>query len=72
MDERAYDELPDDEQAVRRAELPAQMDALREELDLTREFAEAGRTYVGLDEDGQIVRYNPDGTVDAVLGRIES
>lgn len=71
VDERPYDELTPVEQAERRARWSARMKMLREELDLIGEFADAGRAYVGLDEDGRIIRYNPDGTVNEVIGQIE-
>ncbi len=51
---RSYDVLTAKEQAVVRAEWSVRMDALREALNLARQFAAAGRTWVGLDDDGVI------------------
>jgi len=52
---RHYDELNTQEQAVVRAEWAERMDARRDALDLAREFSDQGRSYVELDEDGQVV-----------------
>jgi hypothetical protein len=51
-----YDTLTAQEQAVVRAEWAERMDARREGLDLAREFADERRTYVELDEQGNVVR----------------
>ncbi len=58
-----YDELTPLEQAVVRAEWVERMDALRENLDFSAEFAAVGKTYVGLDAQDQVVRYGSDGTL---------
>jgi hypothetical protein len=52
---RSYDGLDPKEQAVVRAEWAARMDVAREELDLSADFARAGRTWVELDEKGRVV-----------------
>jgi hypothetical protein len=52
---RSYDELNAHEQAVIRAEWSERMDSRRDDLDLAREFAGQGRSYVELDERGRVV-----------------
>ena len=52
---RSYDNLDPKEQAVVRAEWSARMDDARAELDLAKDFARAGRTWVELDEKGRVV-----------------
>lgn len=52
---RAYDALTAQEQAVVRAEWAERIEARRSVLDLAREFADEGRSYVELDDDGQVV-----------------
>jgi hypothetical protein len=52
---RSYDSLTPKEQAVVRATWAERMDILRRELDLARDFASAGRTWVELDERGAVV-----------------
>jgi hypothetical protein len=52
---RSYDSLDPKEQAVVRAEWSARMDEARAELDLAKDFAPAGRTWVELDEKGCVV-----------------
>lgn len=52
---RSYDELSVHEQAVVRAEWAVRMDEFRSELDFASEFAEAGRRYVEVDDDGRAV-----------------
>lgn len=52
---RRYDQVNEKEQAIVRAEWAARMEARRETLDLTQRFAEEGRTYVELDDEGQVV-----------------
>lgn len=61
---RPYDELRADEQAVVRAEWSERMEARRRGLDLAQRFAEAGRSYVELNADGQVVLHE-----SAVAGR---
>lgn len=56
---RNYDELTPHEQAVVRAEWAERMDARRRALDLAAEFADQGRAYVELDDDGHVVRREP-------------
>src|SRR3954447_22239673 len=55
---RTYDGLTAKEQAVVRAEWGARMDALRDSLDLVATFDEAGRVFVELDDDGNVVERN--------------
>lgn len=45
--------------AVDRAEWDERMDVRRKELNLAQEFAAEGRSYVELDDDGQVVRREP-------------
>lgn len=52
---RSYDSLSPKEQAVVRAEWSARMDAIRASLDLAQQFAIAGRTWVELDDEGNVV-----------------
>lgn len=52
---RSYDSLDAKEQALVRAEWAAQMDARREALNLAAQFAAEGRTWVELDDDGNVV-----------------
>lgn len=54
-----YDGLTPEEQAVVRAEWAERMDARREGLDLAQEFADEGRSYVELDDEGAVVRRAP-------------
>ncbi len=51
---RDYDQLTAHEQAVVRAEWAERMDARRDDLDLEQEFLDQGRSYVELDDDGQV------------------
>ena len=52
---RSYDSLNPKEQAVVRAEWSARIDEARAALDLARDFARAGRTWVELDDKGKVV-----------------
>jgi hypothetical protein len=52
---RSYDSLGAREQAVVRAEWAERMDARRRDLDLARDLGAAGRTWVELDDDGNVV-----------------
>ena len=54
-----YDGLSADEQAVVRAEWVERMTERRESLDLAAEFIAAGRSFVELDETGDIVEHRP-------------
>jgi len=56
---REYDQLNAHEQAVVRAEWAERMDVRRHDLDLAQEFADEGRSYVELDEHGNVVRREP-------------
>lgn len=55
--EVSYDDLTSEEQAVVRAEWVVRMAQRREELDLAAEFIAQGRSFVELDEDGNIVEH---------------
>ena len=57
-----YDLLEPDEQAEVRDRWRAAMERRRAQLDFATCFAAAGRSYVELDADGQVVRRDP--TVD--------
>jgi hypothetical protein len=52
---RSYDTLSATEQAPVRAEWVARMEIRREALNFAEQFARAGRTWVELDDDGNIV-----------------
>lgn len=54
-----YDRLSAHEQAVVRAEWSERADARRASLDLAQEFSDEGRSYVELDDDGQVVHREP-------------
>lgn len=56
---RPYDDLTAEEQAVVRAEWTERMAQRREGLDLADRFAEDGRSYVELGEDGKVIRREP-------------
>jgi hypothetical protein len=56
---RGYDKLTAQEQAVVRAEWAERMDARRRGLDLAQQFSGQGRSYVELDDDGQVVHRPP-------------
>jgi hypothetical protein len=56
---RDYDQLNAHEQAVVRAEWVERMDVRRHDLDLAHEFSDQGRSYVELDENGNVVRREP-------------
>jgi hypothetical protein len=51
---REYDELSTEEQSAVRAEWAEQIDSKCRNLDLARKFSDAGRSYVELDEHGQL------------------
>ena len=54
-----YDHLTAQEQAVVRAEWSERIDARRDALDLAIEFSDEGRSYVELDDDGQVTSRGP-------------
>ncbi len=56
----AYDALGAEEQAVVRAFWAERMSSLAGELRLDRKYAAEGRPYVELDEDGNVVRHDPE------------
>lgn len=51
---RSYDSLGAKEQAVVRAAWSARMDEMRGELDLADRFAQSGRSWVELDDEGRV------------------
>lgn len=52
---RDYDDLAAEEQAIVRAEWAERMDQRRATLNFAERFATEGRTYVELDDDGNVV-----------------
>ena len=52
--DRSYDDLSSPEQAFVRAAWSTRMDELRGALDLAREFAAAGRSWVEVDDEGDV------------------
>ena len=66
---RSYDVLTEKEQAFVRAEWSAQMDSLRDSLNLAKEFAATGRTWVELDDEGDVVERGGEVAEDAVPPR---
>jgi hypothetical protein len=56
--EGSYDRLTAEEQAVVRAEWSERIDARVASLDLARAFATEGRSFVELDEHGEVVRHS--------------
>lgn len=57
--EASYDDLSTREQAVVRAEWAARSEQRRRDLDFAAEFAAEGRSFVELDDEGNIVRHQP-------------
>ena len=51
----SYDALTDEEQAIVRAEWAERIEERQAALDITGEFAAQGRSWVELDDDGQVV-----------------
>jgi alkylhydroperoxidase family enzyme len=51
----SYDALTDEEQAIVRAEWAERIEQRRAALDITSEFAAQGRSWVELDDDGEVV-----------------
>jgi hypothetical protein len=66
---RSYDGLDPKEQAIVRAEWAERMDQARAELDLARDFAIAGRTWVELDDKGRVVERGATTTPETTRGR---
>lgn len=64
----SYDDLTVEEQAVVRAEWEVRAGEILANLDLPAQFAATGQTYVDMNDDGQIVRHAPDGTILEVDG----
>ena len=52
---RSYDALGPRDRAIVRAEWSTRMDALRRELNLAQQFVASGRSWVELDDDGNVV-----------------
>ncbi len=55
----SYDELTAEEQAVVRAEWGERIEARRADLDLAKRFAEQGRSFAELDDDGRVLVRTP-------------
>ena len=62
----SYDEVSPTAQAMVRATWDEQFAQSVAELDLSSEFAAEGRSWVELDEDGNVVRRHADGRVERV------
>lgn len=56
-----YDDLGAKEQAVVRAEWSERIALQRSALDLADEYTAQGRSWVELDDEGNVVRHSPDG-----------
>jgi hypothetical protein len=63
---RDYDSLPADEQALVRTAWDAEMDHRLASSNLAADRHAAGQPVITLDEDGNVVRHMPDGTVEQV------
>ncbi len=59
-----YDALTRDEQAQVRAEWSRRITDRLEAVEVGADRHRAGKSYVCLDEDGDVVRHHPDGTVE--------
>jgi hypothetical protein len=59
LQRRRYDDLSSEEQAVVRAEWTEQMTVRRAGLDLAARFVSQGRSFVELDEHGEIAARSP-------------
>ena len=55
----SYDDLQPEEQAIVRAEWRERLEARRAQLELANRFGREGRTYVELDDDGQVIKREP-------------
>ena len=64
----SYDALTDEEQAIVRAEWAERIEARRAALDLPSEFAAEGRSWVELDEAGQVVKRGGESKESAATG----
>lgn len=67
---RSYDDLDPEEQAVVRAEWTVRMDSRRAALDLAKQFASEGRTWVELDDDANVVERHGSVGGDASIGPV--
>lgn len=63
---RDYDSLPADEQALVRTAWDEEMDQRLASSNLAADKHAAGQPVITLDEDGNVVRHMPDGTVERV------
>lgn len=61
-----YDALTRDEQAAVRVEWSRRIDDRLEAADVAADRRRAGKAYVALDEQGNVVRHQPDGTVETL------
>jgi len=61
-----YDELGGDEQAVVRTAWQERIEDLLERVDVGQQRLNAGKSYLALDEAGNVVRHHPDGSAEAL------
>ena len=62
----AYDELSGDEQALVRTAWQERIEGLLERVDVGRQRRNEGKTYLALDDAGNVVRHHPDGSAEAL------
>lgn len=61
-----YDELTSDEQAVVRTAWQERIDDLVERVDVGAERLNDGKSFLALDDGGNVVRHHPDGTTETL------
>ncbi len=64
----SYDALTDEEQAIVRAEWAERIEERREALDIAGELAAQGRSWVELDDDGEVVERGGEPPEEPVAG----
>lgn len=69
--EASYDDLGEREQALVRAYWASRMETLRSQLRLDEDFAAQGRPYAELDDEGRVVRREPERRPSAANERPE-
>ena len=62
----AYDDLTGDEQAVVRTAWQERIEESLDHVDIGQQRLNNGKTYLALDEAGNVVRHNPDGSAEAL------
>lgn len=62
----AYDKLTGDEQAVVRTAWQERIEDLLERVDVGRQRLNDGKTYLALDDAGNVVRHHPDGSAEVL------